>query len=215
MIDDHPIIIEGYKKVLLDNRAEGLDITIDIANSCDQAIEKLRGSLNGREYDVVFLDIGLPPSQNGEFLSGEDIGKEIKEVSPDTRIIVLTMFNDNLRLLSILKSLDPEAFLIKSDVTPVEFLQAFDSVMEGRKYSSHTVHELMRKQITNDFGLDKTDREILVYLSQGMMSKEIPKHIPVSLATIEKRKKVMREVFKVEDVRDLTLINKAREFGFI
>lgn len=215
MVDDHPIILEGYKKVLLENRSGTFDLEIETANSCDEANEKIENSIKGKSYNIAFLDIGLPPSGNGEFLSGEDLGRKMKKVSPQTKLIVLTMFNENVRLLSILKSLDPEAFMIKSDVTPVEFLQAFDKVLEGRKYSSHTVDDLMRKQITNDFGLDKTDREILLHLSQGVMSKQIPELLPISLAKIEKRKKRMREVFGIEDIRDLTLINRARELGFL
>lgn len=214
MIDDHPIILEGYKKVLLDHQTN-FELEIDTAISCDEAIEKIQNSLQGKNYDFVFLDINLPPSGDGEFLSGEDLGLKLKAVSPNTKIIVLTMFNENLRLMNILKSLDPDGFLIKSDVTPVEFLHAFDKVREGKKYSSHTVEVLMRKQIFNDFFLDKTDRQILLNLSEGIKTKDLPIVIPLSLASIEKRKKMMRKVFEVEDLRDLILINRARQLGFI
>lgn len=215
MIDDHPLNLEGYKKVLLDNRSKDLNLIIDTANSCDEADEKLEQFEHGRFYDLVFLDIGLPPSSDGKLLSGEDLGKKIKESCPDSKLIVLTMFNESVRLLSILKSLNPEGFLIKSDVTPVEFLQAFDHVINGKRYSSHTVNEVMRQQLTNDFDLDKTDREILLRLSEGVKTKELPNLIPISLTAIEKRKKAMREILEVEDVRDISLINKARKLGFI
>ncbi len=215
MIDDHPIIIEGYKKVLLDNRSSDLKLQVDTANTCDDADVLIEKSLETTPYDLVFLDIGLPPSSNRELSSGEDLGKKIRKVSAETKLIVLTMFVENIRLLSILKSLKPEAFMIKSDVTATEFLFAFDSVLEGQTYSSQTVQDLMRKQILNDFHVDKIDRDILYHLSKGVKTKEIPKLMPVSLAAIEKRKKVMREAFKAEDLRDITLINKARELGFL
>ncbi|WP_424494429.1 response regulator [Salinimicrobium sp. GXAS 041] len=215
MIDDHPIIIEGYKKVLLDNRSNDLKLQVDTANTCDEADALIEKSLKTTTYDLVFLDIGLPPSSNRKLSSGEDLGKKIREVSSETKLIVLTMFVENIRLLSILKSLKPEAFMIKSDVTATEFLFAFDSVLEGQTYSSQTVQDLMRKQILHDFHVDKIDRDILYHLSRGVKTKEIPKLMPVSLAAIEKRKKIMREAFKAEDLRDITLINKARELGFL
>ena len=216
MIDDHPIILEGYKRVLLDNRSNSLELSVDTANTCDEADMKIEGSLAvEHHYDLVFLDIGLPPSANRELSSGEDLGKKIRKVSPKTELIVLTMFVENIRLLSILKSLRPEAFMIKTDVTAREFLLAFDSVLDGQTYSSQTVQDLMRKQIVNDFHVDKTDRDILYHLSRGVKTKEIPRLMPVSLAAIEKRKKVMREAFGAEDLRDITLINKARELGFL
>lgn len=215
MIDDHPIILEGYKKILLDNRAETVEMKIDTANSCDEANAKLESSLGGVSYDIIFLDIGLPPSRDREFLSGEDIGKKIRKVSPTSQLAVLTMFVENLRLLTIFKGLRPDAFMVKSDVSSCEFLQAFDSMLEKKTYSSQTIQDLMRKQIMNEYEITKTDRDILLHLSQGVKSKEIPDYVPISLASVEKRKKMMRDAFEVEDVRDITLINRAKELGFL
>ncbi|MEG9329161.1 DNA-binding response regulator, NarL/FixJ family, contains REC and HTH domains [Salinimicrobium catena] len=215
MVDDHPIILEGYKKILLDNRAEDVAMRIDTANSCEEANAKLEASLTSLAYDIIFLDIGLPPSRDGEFLSGEDIGRKIRKVSPATQLAVLTMFVENLRLLTIFKSLKPEAFMVKSDVSSSQFLEAFDSMLHGKTYSSQTIQDLMRKQIVHDYNITRTDRDILLHLSRGLKSKEIPQFVPLSLASIEKRKKFMREVFEVEDVRDITLINRAKELGFL
>lgn len=215
MVDDHPIILEGYKKILLDNRSADLGMKIETANSCEEANTKIESSLGGLNYDIIFLDIGLPPSMDGEFLSGEDIGKKIRKVSPNSKLAVLTMFVENLRLLAIFKNLKPEAFMVKSDVSTSEFLEAFDCLLQGRTYSSQTIQDLMRKQIVNDYDITKTDREILLHLSRGLKSKDIPKVVPLSLASVEKRKKFMREIFEVEDTRDITLLNRAKELGFL
>ena len=215
MIDDHPIILEGYKKILLDSRAETFELNIETAYDCDQAISKIESSLKAGKYDIVFLDISLPASKGGKHLSGEDLGREIRGLSPSTKLAVLTMHVENLRLLTILKTLYPEAFMIKSDVSSVEFLQAFDNIMEEKTYNSQTIQDLMRKQLISDYDVTKTDREILYYLSQGYKSKDIPDVVPTSLASVEKRKRYLRTIFEVEDTRDITLINKAKELGFI
>lgn len=215
MIDDHSIILEGYKKILLDNKAEDVRMTIDQANSSDEANDKLETSPTGMAYDVIFLDIGLPPSKDGQFLSGEDIGKKIRNISPNSKLAVLTMFLENLKLLTILKSLEPDVFMVKSDVSSREFLKAFENLINGKTYCSQTIQDLMRKQIVHDYNITKIDRDILLHLSRGFKSKDIPKVVPLSLASVEKRKKFMREIFKVEDVRDITLINKAKELGFL
>lgn len=215
MIDDHPLILEGYSKILIENRADLYEMRIETAHSCDEAMSRIESSLGGKAYDIFFLDMSLPPSTDREFLSGEDIGKEIRKVSPHSKLAVLTMFSENLRLLNIMKSLKPDAFMIKSDVGSKEFLEAFDNILQGKTYSSQTIHDLMRKQITHHYEITKTDQDILFHLSQGLKSKEIPDFVPISLASIEKRKKVMRDAFGVEDVRDITLINKAKELGFL
>lgn len=215
MVDDHPIILEGYKNILLENRSENVGMRIDTASSCEEANAKIEASLNGLRYDIIFLDIGLPPSGDGKFLSGEDIGRKLRSVSPNSKLAVLTMFGENLRLLTIFKNLKPEAFMVKSDVSSSEFLEAFDHMLQGRSYSSQTIQDLMRKQIVHDYNITKTDRDILLQLSRGLKSKEIPKVVPLSLASVEKRKKYMREIFEVEDTRDITLLNRAKELGFL
>ena len=215
MIDDHPLILDGYKNILLRNRSKEYQLTIDIATSCEEAIIKIESCLNTRPYDIFFLDMRLPPSTDKKYLSGEDIGKRIRKLLPDSGLAVLTMFSENLKLLNIIETLNPDAFMIKSDVSTKEFLDAFDKIVEGKTYSSQTIHDLMRRQIRNFKHITKTDQEILFYLSKGLKSREIPKVVPISLASVEKRKKKMRDVFNVKDVRDITLINKAKELGFL
>lgn len=216
MVDDHPLILEGYKSKLQEAFSEDeLELTIDTANNCDEAYEKLGASLNHRKYDFIFLDINLPPSSDKKFLSGEDIGLEIKKVSPTTSLIVLTMYSENLRLMNILRNLDPDAFLIKSDVTPQEFLNAFNKVRNGQVHYSQSITNIMRKQLTTDIVLKDYDRSILFHLAEGVRTKDLVDKVHLSLASIEKRKKMMKEIFEVEKDGDLALINKARILGFL
>ena len=63
--------------------------------------------------------------------------------------------------------------------------------------------------------IDKIDRQILYELSIGTRMKDLPKIVPLSIAGIEKRKRILKEVFDVEDQGDKALIMKARELGFI
>lgn len=215
MIDDHSLILEGYKSKLLESFEKNeLLMFIDTAHNCDEAFEKIKRSSIDGAYDYVFLDINLPSSQDQKFLSGEDLGKKIKELTPDTSILVLTMYSENLRLLNILRNLNPEAFLIKSDVTPQEFLRAFNKVRAGEVYYSQSVTNLMRSQLTSNIVLDDNDRKILYHLSKGIRTKDLVDIVPLSLAAIEKRKKMMKEVFEIEN-GDLALINRAKDMGFL
>ena len=116
IVDDHPIIVEGYRNILL--AIEELDIDVDIAHNCEDAGAKIKAS--SREphpYDILFLDIQLPPSPSGKMLSGEDLGALSRRIMPSTtKVIILTMFNENSRIYNILKTIDPDGFLIKSDM---------------------------------------------------------------------------------------------------
>ena len=62
IVDDHPMIIEGYKNALLGINSDEMTLQIDTADSCDDAYSKIKNAATGTPYDVVFLDIKLPPS---------------------------------------------------------------------------------------------------------------------------------------------------------
>lgn len=216
MVDDHPLILEGYKSKLLQSfMSEETTLFIDTANSSDVAFHKVVEAQKVNPYDIVILDIGLPASADRKFLSGEDLGKEIRKKAPGTLLMVLTMFNNNIRLLNILKSINPEGFLIKSDISPVEFIQAFRNVLQGKTHYSHTIINLARRQITNEITLSENDQAILFFLAEGVRTKDLTGKIPLSLTAIEKRKKKLKEIFEIEDGSDLALINRARTMGFL
>lgn len=216
IVDDHPIIVEGYKNALLDIDSEKYTLEIDTATSCDSGKEMIEASIDSETpYQVVFLDVKLPPSSDGKILSGEDLGKLTKEVLPNAKIVILTMFNDNFRIHNILKNVNPDGFLIKSDITSGELVRAFNIVIKDPPYYSHTVTKLLRAHFTSDMMLDDIDRSILFHLSKGVKTKNLPAHIPLSLAAIEKRKRHLKEVFGVDKNNDEKLFEQASKKGYI
>lgn len=215
IVDDHPMIIEGYKNALLGINSDKMTLRIDTADSCDGAFEKILNASTGSPYDVVFLDIKLPPSSDGKIISGEDLGIKVKELLPDTKVVILTMFNNNFRIHNILKNINPDGFLVKSDVTSDELMRAFQVVLTDPPYYSHTVTKLLRTRIINEVVLDDIDRNILFHLSKGIKTKNLTEYIPLSLAAIEKRKRHLKEVFDVEKKGDESLLEQARNTGFL
>ena len=217
IIDDHPIICDSYKDAFdkVEANLQDVKFQIEVAHDCDAAREKVTNTWVSRGYDLVFLDIRLPASRDRKLVSGEDLGELIREVQPDAKIIVITTFNDNYRMLSIFNSLNPEGFVIKNDLSNEELVTAIKHVMNGSPYYSGTVSTLFRKQMSNPINVDKTDRILLYELSMGTRMKEMPDILPLSMAGIEKRKRILKQKFDVEDQGDKALILKAREMGFV
>ncbi|MFV9549899.1 DNA-binding response regulator [Algibacter sp. PT7-4] len=216
MIDDHPMIIEGYQNTLLFSKKDNQEINIDIANNCDQAVSFMNKSVQLEiPYNVLFVDISLPPSSDGTMSSGEDLAEYARKVLPDAKIIILTMFNESFRIHNIIKTIDPEGFLIKSDLTSKELASAFQAVLNNPPFYSGTVNSHIRKTITSDIVIDDKNRKILYLLSQGVKTKNLAAHLDISLSAIEKRKKQLREIFEVQDGQDETLIQEARNKGFV
>lgn len=217
IIDDHPLICDSYRNALHQVMKENQDIQMQIesAENCDTAKEKIMNSWTNDSWDLVFLDIRLPASKDRRILSGEDLGELIRENHPLAKIIVATTFNDNYRIQNIFKSLNPEGFLIKNDLDPKELVSAIIKIMQGGVHYSQTVSNLMRLKMHRNITIDKKDRQILFELSLGTKMKDLPNIVPLSIAGIEKRKRILKEIFDVEDQGDKALILKARELGFI
>jgi DNA-binding NarL/FixJ family response regulator len=215
MVDDHPMIIEGYQNTLLATKKQDQEIKIDVAHDCDRANELIKIAANLQHYDVLFFDISLPASKDGLITSGEDLAKIARTYLPDAKVIILTMFNESFRILNIIKEINPEGLLIKSDLTSSELAEAFQHILSDPPYYSSTVSTFLKTTVSNDIYLDEVNRKILHLLSQGIKTKSLRDYIDLSMSAIEKRKKHLKELFLVEDGKDETLLNEARNKGFL
>jgi len=215
MVDDHPMIIEGYQMTLVATKKPHQHLDIDIAHDCDMANQLIRKAADNEPYDVLFFDISLPASKDGLITSGEDLAKIARVYLPDAKVIILTMFNESFRILNIIKEINPEGLLIKSDLTSSELAEAFQHILYSPPYYSSTVSTFLNTTITSDIYLDETNRKILHLLSQGVKTKTLKEHIDLSMSAIEKRKKHLKLLFDVEDGKDETLLKEARIKGFL
>ena len=217
IVDDHPMIVEAYINILTSADLKLYDLTIDTANNCDSAIDKIKDSSKNTPYHLLFFDIKLPPSSDGEIISGEDLALFAKDLLPEAKIIILTMFNENHRIHNILQTVNPDGLLIKNDLTSEEFMAAFDKIMEDPPYYSATVAKYFRKQTANSAEslFDDINRKIIFHLSKGVKTKNLTNHINLSLSSIEKRKVQIRELLDLEHANDEELIIEAKKRGFI
>ena len=218
LIDDHPLITSAYKSAFnyIGKRNPSMVFHLDVSHNCDIADKKIDSFISeNKNLDVIFLDICLPASKNGTILSGEDLGLKINKLLPETKIIVSTTLNDNYRMHSIFKNLNPDGFLIKNDITPKKLVTAITTVLADAPYYSKTITKLLRKEVSSDFILDDIDRMLLHELSIGTMMKDLPEVLLLSLPAIEKRKNRIKQIFDVASSYDKELLQKAREKGFI
>ena len=218
LVDDHPLIVEAYRRALdqvsILNEKE-IEFDINMANCCDSAMAKLNESKLGLPYDIIFLDISLPPCKDGKILSGLDLGIKIREEFESIKIMVATTYNDGFMITSITKSFNPDGFMVKSDLTLSKLVQAIKTLVSGSPYYSKTVLEIMRKQFANDFYVDNIDRKILYELSKGTKMNELPNVLPLSIAALERRKRILKDIFNVSGKGDRDLLKLAQNKGFI
>lgn len=218
IVDDHPLISEAYESAFnkVSDQDPNVNFLIYKSIDCDSAIEYIEKFNQGEStLSIVVLDIRIPPSADGKMLSGEDLGIFFNKISPDTKIVVSTTLNDNYRVHNILKTINPDGFLIKNDINAQELIDAINSVITDPPYYSKSVIKLLRKQVSTDYLLDKTDRKLLYEISIGTRTKDLPGILPLSIAGIERRKRQLKKAFNTETDEDKELIMKAKEKGFL
>lgn len=216
MTDDHPMIIEGYRNTLLATKNANHELVIETANNCDESIAAIEQSVaNGSPYEMFFFDISIPPSSDGKYKSGYDLAKFVRTKIPEAIIVILTMFNEGFRIQNIINTITPEGFLIKSDLTARELASAFHVILTQPPFYSKTVKAFVEKSSKANLEIDATNLKILHLISQGIKTKNIKDHIDVSLSTIEKRKKHLRDLLSVSDSKDESLLKAAQEHGLL
>ncbi len=217
IVDDHPFIIEAYQTAF--NELESLDrftkYTIVTATNADEALTTINEANGSDNFDLIVLDMCLPKVKNRLIFSGEDIGRIFKYKYPNGKMIVITALKDNFRLNSILDMLDPDGLLIKSDINMKQLKDSFKTVLNDPPCYSKTVLRLIRKTIDNDFVIDGIDKQLLYLLSIGVKMKDISSTMHLSISGLERRKRQLKETFKGDVNDNRTLIELAREKGFI
>jgi DNA-binding NarL/FixJ family response regulator len=116
IIDDQPIMIQGLSMIL-----SGLDDmeVVGTGINGEEAIELISKTL----VDVFLMDIRMP------VMDGVEATKRIKEITPDTKILILTTFNDDAYIFDTLRS-GASGYLLK-DAAPEQIVDAIHTVYKG------------------------------------------------------------------------------------
>ncbi len=215
-VDDHEMTTMGYKFILEDTDFDGYKVIMDTAKSYEGALEKIDLSLKNIPYDIFLLDIQLSQGMDGPAKTGEDIGIYARQASPDSKIVFMSSFSDNYRINSILNSVDPEGYMVKSEIDQLSLQSMVKTVLNSPPYYTQKALVAIRKKMANtDINLDENDKKILYHLSIGTKTKDMVNHISLSLPGIENRKRQLKALFGVEKQNDQALITESRNRGFI
>jgi len=212
IVDDHPTMIEGYKSILNSNYPTDT-LSISIAHSCEMAYHYIT-KIN-QPFDLVLLDLALPPYEPAKLASGEDLAVLIQKLWKETKIMMLTSHTEAFILYNLIKKINPEALLIKSDFKSDEFLKAFESVLQGQTYYSQTAQQSIKEVGANHFGLDSYDRRIISLLAKGIKTKSLPEHLGITISAIDKRKAQIKLFFDIQKGNDEDIITEARKRGLV
>ena len=214
LIKNFPLVVEFYRELFkeISESDSRYQFKIESAFDYDDAIVLVdRLMAANKRIDLVVLDVSVPDCSVERLLFGALVRKN----HPEAKIVITTAFKNNYRISSILKNIDPEGILVKSDVNTATFKYAILEVLNDSIFYSRSVSRWINNSKNCDFTLDKWDRKLLYALSQNVKTKELTQYLPFSLSAIEKRKKRIKFLFGIDDGDNRQLISLAREYGFI
>lgn len=179
LADDHPIVRQGLRHLL---EAESSLIIVGEASDGLQAVE-LAEKFKPR---VLILDLMMPG------LNGLEVLKRVKERSPSTCSIILSMQSADVYVVDALKA-GALGYVLK-ETGPSELVNAVQQVIAGKRYLSPRLSErlidvlLQRKEEStlNPYEtLTNREREILQMAAEGMTTSAIAKRLSISPRTAE------------------------------
>lgn len=201
LVDDHRVVIEGIRSAL-----EGEIEFQVVGEALDglQAVEKVKEL----EPDMVIMDFSMPR------LNGIEATRRIKQIAPHTRIIVYTMFSDKEYVVELFKE-GISAFVLKEDPLS-ELILALNAVKGcGTYFSSKAPTILLRHMEAlekepkdNDLyqNLSCREKEVFLFLAEGMSVKAIAKKLFISSKTVETHRHNIMQKLEANSVVDLTRI---------
>ena len=187
--EDHTLVSEGLEVMLA--MADGLELAGTVSNG-EAAIDAARDG----EVDVILMDVNLSQS-----MSGIEATKEVKEIAPSTRVLILSMFTDPGTVSEGIKA-GADGYLSKS-ASRESVIQAIRDVAEGRSVLDPNVTDGIFGRIAKKDPYALTDRELncLQYLANGLSTKEMASEMHLAEETV---KTYLKSIFKKLAVRDRT-----------
>jgi len=141
MVDDHPFILNAYKRSLDRVKPEEFEIITTEGVSGETGYNAIMKS--SVVFDIAFLDISIPPFKEQNIESGVDLALLLTQKMPSCKIILLTMFNENLNFNYLFETIKPAGIIIKNDLDFAELLIVFDTIISGGTYYSETVLQMI------------------------------------------------------------------------
>jgi DNA-binding NarL/FixJ family response regulator len=213
IVDDHPFIIQGYKNVINLYPKKKYEFTFYEAVDCQTGYEAIVNS--DIEYDIALLDISMPVYEEKNINTGEDLAKLLLERMPECKIVMLTMHEESLKVLSIIKEIDPIGLIIKNDLDYQQMTLALTTILKNEKYYSDAVIVFLNMLQNERIYADVFDKEILRYLKKGVPADDVALYIPLSLAQVMDRVEKMKIVLEIPDADDKELLEKAISRGMM
>ena len=192
LADDHAVLRDGLRAILRDAGFEVVGEASD-GHEAIRLCEELRP-------DIAVVDIAMP------LLNGIDAARQMLKVSPETKIIALSMYAENRYVLACLRA-GIVGYVIKS-MAGSKLIEAIHAVRKGEIYlspgvSRGLVDAYLAKDDTPVDVLSIREREVLQLIVEGKNVKEIGGILGISTKTAESHRTNIMEKLNIHEIAGL------------
>lgn len=193
--DDHAVVRSGFMHIL--NFQGDMEVVATAADGLEayDLVAKHRP-------DLLLMDLSMPPGESGLIATGK-----IKEDFPETKILILTMYDDEEYLFHVLKN-GASGYVLKNSPDE-ELFDAIRIVYEGGTYIHPTMATSLVREFVKKDGdgvvetdpykiLSKREIEVLPLVAKGYGNKEIAEKLYISVKTVEAHKSKIMEKLQLK-----------------
>jgi len=198
--DDHGIVREGLKFVLQQSPDFEVIGEAEDGRTAVSLAEKLMP-------DVVVIDIGMPQ------LNGIDATAQILRRSPGSKVLILSMHEDEVYLVRALAA-GVKGYLVKGSAFG-DLPGAVRTVMGGKCFFSPSIATLLADEYTRQVQqkhledsydlLTEREKEILQLLAEGKSNKEVATVLDVSPYTVETHRNHFMQKLNLHNTAEIVL----------
>ena len=192
--DDHKLIRETWAFIL--NR----DARFKVIGSCSNSEEAVKMS-EEKQPEIVLMDINMTP------YSGIEATRRIREVSPQTRIIGVTMHTQPAYAKKMLQ-FGASGYVTKNS-SKEEMVNAIIEVSKGNKFVCEEIKDLMTEaqedpaSISAINTLTEREMDVINLIKQGSSSKDISLKLNISIKTVEVHRHNILKKLKLKNAASL------------
>jgi two-component system, NarL family, invasion response regulator UvrY len=194
--DDHPIVREGYKKILMSQ--PDMDVTGEAGNG-----QEVLDLIQKKDFDLILLDISMPGR------SGLEILKELKSQKPHLPVMILSIYPEEQYAVRAFRD-GASGYLTKAS-TPKELISAIRKVSQGGRYVTEALAEKLTYFLHGD--VDKapheklSDREyqVMLLIASGKTVTQIAEELCLSVKTISTYRRHILEKMQFSTNAEITM----------
>jgi len=198
LVDDHPVVREGLRGMLL---AEDDLTVVAEAGGAAEAVAAVRA----HEPDVVLMDLRMPGGD------GVEATARVLAQRPATRVVVLTTYDTDADILRAVEA-GAAGYLLK-DASRAELAQAIRAAARGETVLAPSVAAKLVSRMRSPVELSRREIEVLRLVARGRTNAEIGRELLISEATVKTH---LLRTFAKLDVSDRTAaVTAALERGIL